>query len=440
MNRTTSSDRRGSTGAMQFTPPQGIMAIIVSAVLFVIAAERAEAAPPAPPSNLQVQDVPNDAGTALRLNWTISTDDQPVQQPPRVLNYEILRIEDAVESATDAQSAAPPTPAPAAPGEPKSLGKVRAGTATFVDSQCRPQQAYRYFVRAIGPENESSAVITHPVAVRPVVAYFNADRTSFLVLLLAVCAAILLGILWAHRGQPLFIRRIAGLQAIPDAVGRATEMGRPILFVPGIRDVDEIDTIAGLTVLANVAEVAAGFDVPVEVPTAMPIVMTAAREACQAACLVAGHPETYDENNIYFVSSEQMGYVAATVGWIEREQPAACFLLGKFYAESLVLAEAGNAVGAIQVGGTAESSQLPFFVAACDYVLIGEELFAASAWLSKEPTHLGTLKGQDINKLMAVALLLMGCLLETAVSVAPTSTVAADWHRSFFANVLSQRK
>ena len=82
-----------------------------------------------------------------------------------------------------------------------------------------------------------------------------------------------------------------------------------------------------------------------------------------------------------------------------RERPEAVFLLGTFYAESLILAETGHAIGAIQIAGTKETSQLPFFVAACDYTLIGEELFAASSYLSREPVMLGSLKGQDLAKI-----------------------------------------
>ena len=76
--------------------------------------------------------------------------------------------------------------------------------------------------------------------------------------------------------------------------------------------------------------------------------------------------------------------------------------MGTFYAESLILAETGHAIGAIQIAGTKETSQLPFFVAACDYTLIGEELFAASSYLSREPVMLGSLKGQDLTKMAIV--------------------------------------
>jgi len=87
--------------------------------------------------------------------------------------------------------------------------------------------------------------------------------------------------------------------------------------------------------------------------------------------------------------------------------------MGSFFAESLLLAETGFATGAIQVAGTANVSQLPFFVVACDYTLIGEELYAASAYLSGEPKLVGSLKGADLLKIVAIAAILVGCILET---------------------------
>jgi hypothetical protein len=96
-----------------------------------------------------------------------------------------------------------------------------------------------------------------------------------------------------------------------------------------------------------------------------------------------------------------------------REKPATVFLLGAFFAESLILAETGNSIGAIQIAGTARPAQLPFFIAACDFTLIGEELFAASAYLSGEPRMLGSLKGQDVGKAIAMITILLGVMAVT---------------------------
>jgi hypothetical protein len=73
-----------------------------------------------------------------------------------------------------------------------------------------------------------------------------------------------------------------------------------------------------------------------------------------------------------------------------------------FDAESLILAETGNSIGAIQIAGTGSPAQIPFFVTACDYTLIGEEFFTASAYLSNKPELVGSIKGQDIVKLLVM--------------------------------------
>ena len=116
---------------------------------------------------------------------------------------------------------------------------------------------------------------------------------------------------------------------------------------------------------------------------------------------------------VYYVTDDQFGYAAALDGIMVREKPATIFLLGSFYAESLILAETGNSIGAIQIAGTAQPSQLPFFVAACDYTLIGEELYAAGAYLSASRAQLGSLKGQDMGKAIILVLLLVGIVVQT---------------------------
>ncbi len=100
----------------------------------------------------------------------------------------------------------------------------------------------------------------------------------------------------------------------------------------------------------------------------------------------------------------QFPYVAAVSGMMMREKTATNFYMGAFYAESLLLAETGSVTGAIQISGTDQVSQIPFFVAATDYTLIGEELYAASASLSQEPQLMGPLKAQDYAKVIGAIL------------------------------------
>ena len=215
----------------------------------------------------------------------------------------------------------------------------------------------------------------------------------------------------ARAGHEIYLRTIPGLKALEEAVGRATEMGKSVLFVPGISDLDQVETITGMNLLGYVAEHTAKYETSLNVPVSKAIVMEAGRDICKEAYLRAGRPDLYSDNIVHYISDEQFAYAAGVNGIMEREKPAACFYLGKFYAESLILAETGNSIGAIQIAGTGSPSQIPFFVTACDYTLIGEEFFTASAYLSKKPELVGSIKGQDIVKLLVMVFMVLTLVL-----------------------------
>jgi hypothetical protein len=243
--------------------------------------------------------------------------------------------------------------------------------------------------------------------------WFNPHRVNMLVFLLFFFGVIVYFIQRASKGKSLFIRRIAGLDAIEEAVGRATEMGRPVLFVPGIEDVNQIQTVAAMIILGNVAKMVADYDIPLFVPICRPFVVPVAEERVKEGYASAGRPDAYNRDNVRYISDEQFAYAAGVQGIMLRDKPMANLLFGSFFAESLMLAETGFLTGAIQVAGTANIHQLPFFVVACDYTIIGEELFATSAYLSKEPKLLGSLKGSDLAKAVIMGILALGAILET---------------------------
>lgn len=236
------------------------------------------------------------------------------------------------------------------------------------------------------------------------------ERWRHLLGVLVVCAA--LGYyIYAARKRDLYIRKIAGLQALDEAVGRATEMGKPVLYVVGLADVDDIQTLASLSILSHVARKTAEYDTPIVTTTARAVTFSAAQEIVRDAYSVAGRPDAFSVESVRYISDDQFGYTAGVDGIMVREKPAANFYIGNFYAESLILAETGHATGSIQIAGTSQPNQLPFFVAACDYTLIGEELFAASAYLSRDPLQVGSLRGQDVGKMIVMIILVVCSVL-----------------------------
>jgi len=234
-----------------------------------------------------------------------------------------------------------------------------------------------------------------------------------LIFVLVFSAVILVYTRWAKQGKKLFVRKIAGLDAVEEAVGRATEMGKPVLFIPGINEIDEIETIAGLSILGRVARITAQYETPLVVPVRYPMVLAAGQEVVEQAYVEMGKKDTYNRDIVRYVAGEQFAFTATVNGMMMRDRPAANIYMGAFFAESLLLAETGNLAGSIQIAGTARPEQLPFFVAACDYTLMGEELYAASSYLSHEPLLLGGLKGQDFIKIILIAMIIIGSILLT---------------------------
>lgn len=227
---------------------------------------------------------------------------------------------------------------------------------------------------------------------------FHTDKVIILVAVVFFIVLLLFYFARAKTGADLYLRPIPGIDAIDEAIGRATEMGKPILYVPGISTIEDVATIASLTILSRVAKKVAEYQTPLLVPNRMPVVYTVAEECVKQAYLEAGRADAYDPDSVFFVTTSQFAYVAAVNGLMIREKPATNFYLGMFYAESLLLAETGSLSGAIQIAGTDAVVQLPFFITTCDYTLIGEELYAASAYLGREPKQVGGVKGQDACK------------------------------------------
>jgi hypothetical protein len=247
-------------------------------------------------------------------------------------------------------------------------------------------------------------------------------------LLMAVLAALILGSIARARRQSLYIRRIPGLAAVEEAVGRAVEMGRPITFSLGLGvwgQSDGIITLQALAIAVHVARLAIRYGSRVIVTMRDPIVYAVADEAMREAYAAEGRPEAYNMDDVRFLSDRQFAYASAMAGIIMRERAASNFMFGRFFAESLILAEAGQSVGAIQVAGTPSTTQVPFFIASCDYTIIGDEFYAGSAYLTREPVLLGSLIGQDYCKILLLALVILGIL--TVSVYPPAAAIFSRW-------------
>ena len=380
-----------------------------------------------PPQNLKAFDVRGDRGDNIGLSWDASNSDSEnlqyiiSQSSSKEGPYEEIKRFPANENYKS--------------DSPKNFGYSNDNInyhfieldAVKVDD--KPVQQYYKLAITDGNQIVEASL---PVTAIPKANWYAPHKTNNLIIMLFCSGFILFYIDRATKyPEKLFIRKLAGLEAIDEAIGRATEMGKPILYLTGYHDMDRVSTIASVNILSHVAQKVADYDSRLMVPSKWSIAMTVCQEVVKEAYMNAGRPDAYNPHDVYFIAGEQFSFTAAVDGVIVREKPAANFFLGTFAAESLILAETGASTGAIQISGTDSAYQIPFFVVACDYCLIGEELYAASAYMSREPKLLGSLKGQDAGKVLIIAAIIIGTIMLLIGELLPGVEVF-NWVKNFF--------
>lgn len=365
----------------------------------------------AAPLDVHFTDIPNDGGTGFHVTW------KPSSEPGfNILSYEV-------------QIAKSPTDTFRVVGVAKfnvqeldvlsgEDAEIRAGVDYYgkvvtLDSTVMAvrdtSSSDTTAMKMVKVLRRSESLAAGPMQTQA--SWFNTGRTTVLVLILLFFSLVLVMVRVARRGKPLRFRHIAGIDAIDEAIGRATELGKPVLYIPGTQDIDNIQTIASLQLLTSVATKAATYDIPIIVPLNRAFMVSVAEESVRQGFMNAGRSDAFIRDNIRYLSDEQFAFTSGVTGIMMREKTAAHLYLGAFFGESLILSETGFATGAIQIAGTANVHQLPFFVVACDYTLIGEEYFATSGLVTRDPELLGTLKATDYVKLVLIVALVLAAVL-----------------------------
>ncbi len=302
---------------------------------------------------------------------------------------------------------------PFARREATRLTVLAAAADKRVKRIARQHARRRYWGRlaAVGRGEQPAEGVGRVGSAAAAPALFDSAKLVNLAFALFLTGAVLGMIFYVRRHPDVFVRRIAGLEAVDEAIGRATEMGKPALFVHGLTGVSDIAVLASLSILGRMARRIAEHDSDLLVVNNDPIVYSISYEVVQEGYSEAGRPDAFNPDNIFMAASQQFPYVSAVAGIMTRRRPAANFFMGYFYAESLILAEVGASTGAIQIAATDAFIQIPFFITTCDYTLMGEELYAAGAYLSHNIRMLATLKAQDMGKTVLLLVLPMGLVL-----------------------------
>ena len=381
--------------------------------------------PLSPPHDLRVYDTPSDGGGSLTVIWP------PAPYDSKEVRYQILL--------SDKNGTSDPSTFKVVAEFPSNTRYIRESKWPWWTRPDLPD-THQFMIKngkgvemkdgtayhvALAVVSVDARTFTTVAQATPEANWMNWNQINNLFLALLFGGIVFYAISVAKKRE-IFLRRIPGLDAVDEAIGRSTELGKPILYLTGAHDMSDPSTIAAAVILGRVAKRAAAYETDLLVPHRDPITMAVCQEITKQAFLEAGKPDLFKEDANFFITTDQFSYTAAVDGIMLRKKPAANFFMGAYFAESLLLTETGASTGAIQIAGTDSDHQLPFFVTTCDYTLIGEELYAASAYLSREPIQVGTLRGQDIGKALILGVLTVGTLLATAGAV-----LDAQWPQLF---------
>lgn len=264
----------------------------------------------------------------------------------------------------------------------------------------------------------------------------GSNQAQMLVLFLAFWPPFFFAYWAVKRGLPFVLRPLPGYEALKRILGQAAEAGLPIhlsIGIAGIGDRQTADTTAGLYVLDYIAERAAISAIPPIVTLSHPTALPAAMDVLRRAYRRQGNPEEYDPTRARWIApdpnlstgfspnpsvhggpqTDAFAYAAGTMHLLSRQKLIANVMVGSFGDEFLLLGETGARQHLDQIAGTSAPEVLPFVYTSVTHPLIGEEIFAAGAYLQNRLSHVSSLIAQDVMRWFIVAAILAGVLLKT---------------------------
>lgn len=246
--------------------------------------------------------------------------------------------------------------------------------------------------------------------------------TQLLGLGLVIFAALLLAALTlVKRKSPPVFREIVALARVRRAAGMAVEDGTRLhisLGRGGLLTRQGAAGLAGLALLRQLSEQTSISDRPPIASSGDPALSVLSQDTLHAAYLSAGAEELYQSANGRLAGLTPFSYAAGTIPIIRNEQISTNVLIGDFGPEVALLADAAERESAVLVGAASDPAAQAILFATTSDPMMGEELFAASAYAGREPSHRASLQVQDLLRWLIILALLVSPVLK-AVGVLP---------------------
>jgi hypothetical protein len=231
---------------------------------------------------------------------------------------------------------------------------------------------------------------------------------------LALFVGLLVFFLVLGTRRPAVFRPIRGYEALQSAIERAVEAGERVHLSLGTGSVigtDSAPAFAGLVLLKSVASTTTLSDKPVVATSGDGAMAILAQDTLRSAYSEAGAEDRYQVSAGRMIGPTPWSYVANLPILLPSEDVSVHILSGSFGAEGAMAADFGERFGCFTLGGTDDVQTQALLYATAENPLIGEEIFAAGAYLNVSQVHKASLKVQDAVRMVVVIGILLGALL-----------------------------
>jgi hypothetical protein len=229
-----------------------------------------------------------------------------------------------------------------------------------------------------------------------------------LILLIAIWVTYFYLIGRVRKGKIPNFRMIPAIEALAEYAGRAVEMGRPVHYTTGqVAEADHprfSNVLSGLKILGHLAEVCAEKGADLLVSVSAQTVFPMAQAIVRSAFTTAGVPEKFDEETVHFLGGQ---YIPRMIGNMERYNIATNVYIGDIGGSCWIVCEAAARIGATQIAGTPNDSNMVVLAITSDFTLLGDEQYTAGAILSNSPPDVASQWSLDYYKLLVIIIIVL---------------------------------
>ncbi len=216
--------------------------------------------------------------------------------------------------------------------------------------------------------------------------------------------------LW-KRKSPINFRDIPALARLYRTLGLSIEDGTRLhisLGSGGLLDARGGSALAGLAMLRHIAERTSVSDKPVVASAGDPAIGLLAQDTLQSGYHAANVDDLYVPTSGRVTGLSPFSYAAGAMNISQNENVSANIMIGHFGAEAALLADAADRANVTLIGASDDLAGQAALFASTQDALIGEELFAAGAYLGAGVSHRASLTLQDLLRWLVIIALLGG--------------------------------